>query len=105
MTVLGLADDQPDPRLFANRLTGLTARRAAPGPGETGELTLALRDGRLRDACPRGPARSSREVVVRTEQAGVFDDDVVVTLPEELHTGSPREAFCPDSTATSRPPG
>jgi len=26
-------------------------------------------------------------------------------LPEELHTGSPREAFCPESTATSRPPG
>jgi hypothetical protein len=42
---------------------------------------------------------------VRTEQAGVFDDDVTITLPEELHTGSPREAFCPESTATSRPPG
>jgi hypothetical protein len=45
------------------------------------------------------------EVVVRTEQAGVFADDVVLTLPEELHTGSPREAFCPQSTAESRPPG
>ena len=45
------------------------------------------------------------EVVLRTEQAGVFDDAVTVTLPEELHTGSPREAFCPESTATSRPPG
>ena len=32
-------------------------------------------------------------------------DDVSVTLPEELHTGSPREAFCPNSTATSRPAG
>jgi hypothetical protein len=28
-----------------------------------------------------------------------------LTLPEEVHTGSPREAFCPRSTATSRPPG
>jgi hypothetical protein len=26
-------------------------------------------------------------------------------LPEQLHTGSPREAFCPNSTATSRPRG
>jgi hypothetical protein len=30
---------------------------------------------------------------------------VTLRLPEELHTGSPREAFCPESTATSRPPG
>ncbi len=29
----------------------------------------------------------------------------VVRLPEELHTGSPREAFCPRATSTSRPPG
>ena len=27
------------------------------------------------------------------------------TIPEEVHTGSPREAFCPNATATSRPPG
>ena len=45
------------------------------------------------------------KVVQRNEQAGVFADDVTLTLPEELHTGSPREAFCPESTATSRPPG
>ena len=40
------------------------------------------------------------EVVVRTDRG-----DTSVPLPEELHTGSPREAFCPNSTATSRPPG
>ena len=45
------------------------------------------------------------DVLLRTEQAGVFDDEVRLALPEELHTGSPREAFCPNSTATSRPPG
>ena len=38
-------------------------------------------------------------------QAGMFEDTVTVTLPEEIHTGSPREAFCPESTATSRPQG
>lgn len=42
---------------------------------------------------------------MRTRQAGVFHDDVTVSLPEEIHTGSPREAFCPESTATSRPQG
>jgi hypothetical protein len=45
------------------------------------------------------------EVVLTTEQAGVFDDEVTVRLPEELRTGSPREAFCPGATATSRPRG
>jgi len=30
---------------------------------------------------------------------------VLVTLPEEVHTGSPREAFCPEATASSRSPG
>ena len=30
---------------------------------------------------------------------------LAVSLPEEVHTGSPREAFCPRSTATPRPPG
>ena len=35
----------------------------------------------------------------------MFEDTSSSTLPEEIHTGSPREAFCPDSTATSRPPG
>ncbi len=44
-------------------------------------------------------------VDLRTSRAGVLRDDVHVDLPEELHTGSPREAFCPGSTATSRPPG
>ncbi len=46
------------------------------------------------------------EVVLRTEQAGVFDDAVTVPLPEEIHTGSPREAFCPESTRDAHgPPG
>ena len=45
------------------------------------------------------------EVALRTQQAGVLEDEVSVTLPEEVHTGSPREAFCPESTASSRPPG
>ena len=74
------------------------------GAGETRRLTLALRMGGCESLSARAGAFVT-EVAVRTEQAGVFSDDVTITLPEEVHTGSPREAFCPRSTATSRPPG
>lgn len=44
-------------------------------------------------------------VRLRGEVAGFWERSLVVTLPEELHTGSPREAFCPRATASSRSPG
>jgi len=106
VTVHGLAAGQPDPRLF--HLDSLTGPDGAAdvriGPGDTTAVTLALVMG----GCETLSSRSGSfvtEVVLSTGQAGVFDDDVRITLPEELHTGSPREAFCPSSTATSRPPG
>jgi len=106
LTVRGLADEQPSTRLFT--YTGLTGPDGGSdvhlGPGETARLTLALRMGGCESLSARAGAFVT-EVVLRTEQAGVFDDQVTVTLPEEVHTGSPREAFCPRSTATSRPPG
>ena len=106
VTILGLAEDQPDSRLFS--YAGLTGPDGGPetrlGAGETGELTLALRMGGCESLSARAGA-FVHEVVVRSERAGVLDADVRITLPEELHTGSPREAFCPRSTATSRPPG
>lgn len=100
VTVLGLDEDQADPRLFG--LTGLTRRTI--GAGESAEVTLSLRMG----GCETLSSRAGSFVTsigVRTRQAGIFEDVVEVTLPEEIHTGSPREAFCPNSTATSRPPG
>ena len=45
------------------------------------------------------------QMSLRAELAGVIDQEVTVTIPEEVHTGSPREVFCPNATATSRPPG
>ena len=106
VTVLGLVQDQPDPRLFA--LVGLTGPdgedRVRIGAGDSVEVTLALAMG----GCETLSARAGSfvtEVALRTEQAGLFADAVTVRLPEEVHTGSPREAFCPESTATSRPPG
>jgi len=106
LTILGLANDQPDPRLFTlERLSGPNGAGVVRlGAGETATLTLDLG----MSGCETLSARAGSfvtQVIVRTEQAGVFDDDVTLTLPEELHTGSPREAFCPESTATSRPPG
>ena len=106
VTVRGLASDQPDTRLFT--YVGLTGPDDAAvvqlGAGDSQPVTLALRMGGCESLSARAGAFVT-EVVLRTEQAGVFDDDVRVTLPEEVHTGSPREAFCPRSTATSRPPG
>jgi len=105
VTVLGLAD-QPDPRLFT--FAGLTGPAGETsirlGAGETKDVTLALTMGGCESLSARAGSFVS-QVVVRTESAGLFSDDVTVTLPEEVHTGSPREAFCPESTASSRPPG
>lgn len=100
VTVLGLDEDQDDPRLFT--LEELSARDL--GPGERGQVTLSLG----MSGCETLSSRAGSfvdHVVVRTRRAGVFDDSVTVALPEELHTGSPREAFCPLATARSRPPG
>lgn len=93
--VLGLAATQPPSRLF--HPTGITPVRI--GPGDTAEVTLDL----AMNGCESLSARAGAfvtEVVLDIDAA-----EVTVTLPEELHTGSPREAFCPNSTATSRPPG
>jgi hypothetical protein len=106
VTVLGLAPGRADPRLF--HLVGVTGPGGRDtveiGGDESQELTLALEMG----GCETLSSRSGSfvtEVWLRTSQAGLFEDDVLLTLPEELHTGSPREAFCPSSTATSRPQG
>lgn len=106
VTVHGLAEDQPPARLFT--YTALTGPDGADsvtlGPGDTRTVTLGIR----MSGCEALSARAgsfAAEVVLRTGHAGVFHDEVRVRLPEEVHTGSPREAFCPGATATSRPPG
>ncbi|MEJ7795459.1 MAG: hypothetical protein WKF50_07900 [Nocardioides sp.] len=100
VTVAGLEPDQIDPRLFD--LVGLTT--ATLSPGGSGDFTLTLDMNGCESLSSRSGSFVS-EVVVRTRQAGMFDDTVTIALPEEIHTGSPREAFCPESTATSRPQG
>lgn len=98
--VVGLADRQNSPRLF--HYIGLTTGTIDGGDTERFSLSMRM------SGCETLSARAGSFVTairVRTERAGVFHDDVLLTLPEQLHTGSPREAFCPNSTATSRPPG
>ncbi len=106
VTILGLAQQQPTPRLFTY-LSLAGADSSGPvrlGSGEAAAFTLSLRMG----GCESLSARAGSfvtEVAVRTERMGVLGHDVLLTLPEQVHTGSPREAFCPRSTATSRPQG
>lgn len=106
LTVTGLGEGQPRSRLLeAQQLTGADGQqRVSIGAGESEDVTLSL----LMSGCETLSARAGSiltEVVVRTERAGLLTDDVAVRLPEELRTGSPREASCPDATATSRPRG
>ena len=100
VTVAGLASDQADPRLFD--LVDLSPVTLASGETAPVTLTVAM------NGCESLSSRSGSfvdGVTVRTTRAGVLDDEVVVMLPEELHTGSAREASCPAATATSRPQG
>ncbi len=106
VTVTGLAPVDREPRLF--RYTGVTDaagnKRFTIAAGERATVRLSM----LMHACETLSARAgsfATEANLRTSRAGVVDSVVTVTLPEEVHTGSPREAFCPNATATSRPPG
>ena len=106
LTVTGLVAPPHQPRLFRYpRFTDTAgATRFTVPSGGTRAVRLALR----MSGCESLSARAGsfvRSVELSTSRAGVLRGDVRVTLPEELHTGSPREAFCPRSTATSRPPG
>lgn len=100
VTVTGLAERQADPRLFD--LSGLSSGELPPGGSE--EFTLSLRMNGCESLSSRSGSFVS-EIVIHTERMMWLRDSVRVALPEEIHTGSPREASCPGSTATSRPQG
>lgn len=74
------------------------------GPRSRQTVTLSM----LMTSCERLAARAgsfATELRVRTTGLGVIDTTTVAKLPEQIHTGSPREASCPLSTSASRPPG
>jgi hypothetical protein len=106
LTVDGLAPLARAPKLFRYLALvdedGATRFRIPAGGSVDVELRLRM------ESCERLSARAgsfATEINVNTTRVGFVDEVVNVTLPEELHTGSPREAFCPESTASSRPPG
>lgn len=106
VTVAGLAALPRTPRLFEYvDVTGAGRSRFTVPAG--GRRTVEV--GMVMHACETLSARAgsfATEVALRTERAGGLVDDVVtVAFPEEVHAGSPREASCPEATATSRPPG
>lgn len=104
--VTGLAPLERPPRLFEYvAVTDASGREGFTIPAG-GSRTVEVH--MLMHACETLSARAgsfATEVAVRTERAGVVEDVVTVAFPEEVHTGSPREASCPRATATSRPPG
>ena len=106
VTVTGIDPSQRNARLFG--YAGLRSadgqrRFTVPANGSR-EVHLLLRMGGCESLSARAGSFAS-SVLVRTERMGISTGTVLVRLPEELHTGSPREAFCPNSTAESRPPG
>ncbi len=106
LTLTGLAEDQQPSRLLSYRdLRGSGGSgEVALGAGESATVILTI----AMDGCETLSARAgsfATEVTLRARSLGMFDDQVTLQLPEELRTGSPREARCPGSTSTSRPPG
>jgi hypothetical protein len=106
VAVHGLAPLERTPRLFEYvELTDAEGHEEFTiGAGERTTVRLSM----LMHGCETLSARAgsfATALSVRTERAGMLDEVVTVSLPEEVHTGSPREAFCPGATATSRPPG
>ena len=106
VTVTGLGEQHPQPKLF--RYTGIEDGHGSEAftipAGERREVRLSM----LMVSCETLSARAgsfATHVNLSTSRAGILEDQVVVELPEEVHTGSPREAFCPRATADSRPPG
>ncbi|MGH3369326.1 MAG: hypothetical protein ACRDPR_04940 [Nocardioidaceae bacterium] len=106
VTVKALVPPVREPRLFRMRgiSDGAGGSEFTIPPGQRRTVRVSM----LMLGCESLSARAgsfATEVRMRTERAGMLEDVVTVTFPEEVHTGSPREASCPRATATSRPPG
>lgn len=102
--VEGLAEPKQKPTLFDYKsLKAGNDSTFTVGAGDERTVTLSL----LMTSCERLSSRAGsfvKDVHIRTSRVGI-DRTVVVTLPEQVHSGSPREMSCPKATADSRPPG
>lgn len=106
VTVTGLQPLEREPRLFryVDVVDAEESERFTVPAGETTRVALRMRMQNCETLSARAGSFAS-QVALATTRAGFLDETVVVTLPEEVHTGSPREAFCPEATASSRSPG
>lgn len=106
VAVDGLADLGRTPRLFAYQ--ALLGPDGEPGvrvpAGESVRVTLTMRMHGCETLSARAGSFASH-VALATTRAGFLDQTVTLELPEEVHTGSPREAACPGATAGSRSRG
>ncbi len=104
--ITGISPQQRPERLFRYRaLTDDDGARTFSIPAHGSKrVHLLLRMGGCESLSSRAGSFAT-SVMLSTSRARMFTSDVKVTLPEQLHTGSPREAFCPNSSASSRPPG
>jgi hypothetical protein len=104
--VEGLAPLARQPKLF--RYVALTDpdgdRTFEVDTGEPVTVTLEIEMENCESLSARAGSFAD-QVALDVSRIGFVDERVTLTLPEELHTGSPREAACPRATATSRPPG
>jgi hypothetical protein len=104
--VTGLAEGS-DPRLFDYlRLVDENGDRQFTVPGgESTQVSLQLAMTGCETLSARAGSFVSEVVLATTSPMGIGSRDVTVLLPEEVRTGSPREAGCANATASSRPPG
>lgn len=106
ITVTGLAPPAHRPTLFIYAgLEDADGRsKFTIGAHSRTAVTLSM----LMTSCEKLASRAgsfATQVRIRTTGLGVIDATTVAELPEQIHTGSPREASCSRATSTSRPAG
>jgi hypothetical protein len=107
LTVEGLGDSVADPRLFDFvSLTDSSGDEEFKVPaGDTVPVELTLTMSGCESLSARAGSIIAEISVTTVGPVGLGSRDTVVPLPEEIRTGSPREAGCANATASSRPPG
>lgn len=107
VTVTGLGDGVPDPRLFdyVSLTDDAGSQRFTVSGGESERVHLTLAMTGCETLSARAGSFVSEVALATSGPAGLHSGETVVPLPEEVRAGSPREAGCANATSSSRPPG
>jgi hypothetical protein len=106
--VVGLADPDVEARLFEQLelVDEDGSEEFTIGGRESQQVSLHLRMTNCESLSARSGSFVSQVVLETASLIGVVGGaEVTVELPEEVRTGSPREAGCANATATSRSSG